>query len=102
MASTIADQVRAVATLLLPLNLRQWIRAQQRRLGLHRVPVGSVAYGELRRLTPISPVFGLDRGLPIIDRYFIEGFLHGHAADIRGRCSRWATPPIPAASAAIK
>lgn len=85
MASTIADWIRAVATALLPLGVRQWLRAQQRRLGLHRTPVGGVAYGDLRRLTPISPVFGLDRRLPIIDRYYIEGFLASHAGDIRGR-----------------
>jgi SAM-dependent methyltransferase len=29
-------------------------------------------------------VFGFDRGLPI-DRYYIEGFLQAHAADIHGR-----------------
>ena len=85
MASTIADRVRAVATLLLPLGLRRWLRAQQRRLNMHHTPVGGVAYGDLRRLTPISPVFGLDRSLPIIDRYYIEEFLASHAADIRGR-----------------
>ena len=52
---------------------------------MHRMPVDGVAYGGLRRLTPISPVFGLDRSLPIIDRYYIEEFLASHAADIRGR-----------------
>jgi SAM-dependent methyltransferase len=85
MAFMIADWVRAVATLVLPLGLRQWLRAQQRRLGLHRTPVGAVAYGDLRRLAPISPVFGLDRSVPTIDRYYIEGFLASHADDIRGR-----------------
>ena len=85
MASTIADRVRAAATLVLPLGLRQWLRAQQRRLGLHRTPVGAVAYGDLRRLAPISPVFGLDRSLPVIDRYYIERFLASHAGDISGR-----------------
>jgi SAM-dependent methyltransferase len=85
MASTIADRMRAAATLVLPLGLRQWLRAQQRRFGLLRTPVGALAYGDLRRLTPISPVFGLDRSLPIIDRYYIEGFLASHAGDIRGR-----------------
>jgi SAM-dependent methyltransferase len=85
MASTIADRVRAAATLVLPLGLRQWLRAQQRRFGLHRTPVGAVAYGDLRRLAPISPVFGLDRSLPVIDRYYIERFLANHAGDISGR-----------------
>jgi len=37
----------------------------------------------LRRLTPISRVFGLDRGQSI-DRLYIERFLSAHAQDIRG------------------
>jgi SAM-dependent methyltransferase len=39
--------------------------------------------GLLRRLTPISRTFGLDRGQPI-DRFYIERFLASHARDIRG------------------
>ena len=38
----------------------------------------------MRRLTPISKVWGFDRGLPV-DRYYIERFLAAHAADIQGR-----------------
>ncbi len=41
-------------------------------------------WSDLRRLAPISRVFGTDRGTPI-DRYYIENFLRRHAADIRGR-----------------
>jgi SAM-dependent methyltransferase len=41
-------------------------------------------WGSLRRLAPISQVWGLDRGLPI-DRYYIHGFLERHRSDIRGR-----------------
>jgi SAM-dependent methyltransferase len=47
-------------------------------------PPGELRLGSLRRLTPISDVWGLDRGSPI-DRYYIEGFLDRHAEDIRGR-----------------
>ena len=43
-----------------------------------------VRWGTLRRLTPVSRVFGFDRGL-CIDRYYIENFLARHADDIRGR-----------------
>jgi SAM-dependent methyltransferase len=43
-----------------------------------------VRWGDLRRVTPVSRLFGFDRGLPI-DRYYIEGFLARHAGDIRGR-----------------
>lgn len=43
-----------------------------------------VAFGDLRRVVPMSRQWGFDRGLPI-DRYYIEGFLARHAVDIRGR-----------------
>lgn len=33
---------------------------------------------------PLSDSWGFDRGTPV-DRYYIEGFLQRHAADIRGR-----------------
>lgn len=38
----------------------------------------------LTRLDPVSRTFGFDRGKPI-DRWYIERFLAGHAADVRGR-----------------
>lgn len=47
-------------------------------------PVGRVRLGDLRRTTPISRVFGYDRGQPV-DRHYIEAFLARHATDIRGR-----------------
>jgi hypothetical protein len=43
----------------------------------------SVRWGNLRRLTPVSRVFGLDRGEPI-DRYYIARFLQKHSDDIHG------------------
>jgi len=42
-----------------------------------------VHWGNLRRLTPISHIFGFDRGLPI-DRYYIERFLSNYELDVRG------------------
>jgi SAM-dependent methyltransferase len=48
------------------------------------IPVGKVHCGDLRRLTPLSRVFGYDRGLPV-DRYYIERFLAGETGSIRGR-----------------
>lgn len=41
-------------------------------------------WGIQHRLTPVSRIFGLDRGLPI-DRYYIESFLQRHSCDIHGR-----------------
>jgi peptidoglycan/xylan/chitin deacetylase (PgdA/CDA1 family)/glycosyltransferase involved in cell wall biosynthesis len=43
-----------------------------------------VEWGDLRRVQPVSPRWGLDRGQPI-DRYYIERFLERHRADVRGR-----------------
>jgi peptidoglycan/xylan/chitin deacetylase (PgdA/CDA1 family) len=43
-----------------------------------------IEWGDLRRLGPHSPAWGLERGLPI-DRHFVERFLDRHRADIRGR-----------------
>jgi SAM-dependent methyltransferase len=45
--------------------------------------VGWVHFGSLRRLKPISPYWGAERGRPI-DRYYIEHFLAIQAQDIRG------------------
>jgi len=45
---------------------------------------GQVKFGDLRRLTPISAVWGSDRGRPL-DRYYIENFLYEHRGDITGR-----------------
>jgi SAM-dependent methyltransferase len=45
---------------------------------------GLVDWGALRRLTPVSPVFGCDRG-QCIDRWYIERFLSAHASDVHGR-----------------
>ena len=40
--------------------------------------------GALRRLAPISEVWGFDRGTPV-DRFYIESFVGRHSGDIRGR-----------------
>ena len=42
-----------------------------------------VHWGNLRRTSPISTLFGTDRGQPI-DRYYIESFLLRHSTDVRG------------------
>lgn len=46
-------------------------------------PVGWARLGSLRRLRPISPDWGMERGQPI-DRYYIENFLAVHTADVQG------------------
>ena len=79
------DAGRAVATRALPLSLREWLRAQQRRLRLQSVRYGSVDFGDLDRLSPISPIFGKDRDLLSIERYYIEAFLGEYMRDVKGR-----------------
>lgn len=64
--------------------LRSRIVATQRRHRLQWPRTGSIDFGDLRRLTPVSRLFGLDRGRPI-DRHYIEAFLEANRADIRGR-----------------
>jgi SAM-dependent methyltransferase len=44
----------------------------------------TIDLGDLRRITPIDPGFGLGRGKPV-DRHYIEDFLRRNADDIRGR-----------------
>ncbi|OSP55077.1 class I SAM-dependent methyltransferase [Pseudoruegeria sp. SK021] len=84
--------LRDTATVVLPLNLRRWIRQQQRLHKLQSVPVGSVDFGGLRRVSPISAVFGQDRDLLTIERYYIEDFLARHASDIKGRALEMGDP----------
>ncbi len=42
------------------------------------------AWGNLRRVTPISATYGFDRGTPI-DRYYVDRFFTAHRDLIRGR-----------------
>jgi SAM-dependent methyltransferase len=47
--------------------------------------------GDLRRVTPIDPNWGFERGTPI-DRVYVESFMGGHATDIRGSVLEIAAP----------
>jgi len=58
---------------------RRWLIRQTR---LPRV--GSVDFGDLGRLEPVSRDWGFDRGMPV-DRFYIETFLQRHSEDIHGR-----------------
>jgi glycosyltransferase involved in cell wall biosynthesis len=76
------EQMRSFFKPLIPTAIRAQLRTL---LNLWTQPrVGTVKFGNLRRITPISQVFGFDRGLPI-DRYYIEAFLKRQSEDIRGR-----------------
>jgi SAM-dependent methyltransferase len=53
--------------------------------GGYKTPrLGHARFGSLRRLTPISTVWGFDRGTPI-DRCYIEQFLDANSRHIFGR-----------------
>jgi SAM-dependent methyltransferase len=53
------------------------------RQGLRRL-LRPARLGVLRRTRPLSEFWGFDRGTPV-DRHYIESFLAGHRADVRGR-----------------
>ncbi len=63
-------------------SLCRWLNGQRQRK--NNPPAGKVRFCDLRRVTPISREWGLDRGRPI-DRYYIENFLTQYTADIKGR-----------------
>lgn len=69
----------------LPRSARRWIRSRYAnyRKGLASPRIGKIDFGELRTLTPISEVFGGDRGAPL-DRYYIEKFLTANEGYIKG------------------
>jgi SAM-dependent methyltransferase len=47
--------------------------------------------GDLRRVTPIDPNWGFERGTPI-DRIYVDEFMQSRAEDIRGRVLEIAAP----------
>jgi SAM-dependent methyltransferase len=84
----------------LPAPIRDPLRAAVHRLAGDRWrlgasarqrPPGTIKWGHLRRLEPLSRNWGHDRGTPI-DRIYIEEFLAKHAADVRGSCLEVRSP----------
>jgi SAM-dependent methyltransferase len=82
---SLRDRAIALAKRYLPPASREWVVRQQRRYRLQWPRVGSVRFGDFYRTTPISPIFGIDRGLSV-ERYYIERFLDRHRTDVRGHC----------------
>jgi glycosyltransferase involved in cell wall biosynthesis len=74
--------VRAPASFL-KVACRRNLRAL--RSGMVRIRNKPVGFGDLRRVRPISPNFGFDRGGKPVDRRYIEDFLSRNAEVIRGR-----------------
>ena len=88
---SLRDRIIGLAKKHLPSGLRDWVVRVQRKYRLQWPRMGNMDFGSLRRVTPISPIFGIDRGLPI-ERYYIEKFLDEQSADIRGRCLEMGDP----------
>ena len=63
-------------------SLNEEIRGVSEQIGALGRP--AIELGDFRRTSPLSPMWGLDRGIPL-DRHYINGFLARHRADIRGR-----------------
>lgn len=80
--NSIVGRCISAAKGLLPVSLKRWIRTEQHRYSL-RPPLGRVRFGTLKRLAPINPTFGIERGQGV-DRYYIEIFLRKYIDDIRG------------------
>src|SRR5262245_4750987 len=80
--SVAISSVRVLGKRILPSPMRQWLAAVRHKLGVWP-PVGWVRFGSLRRVKPVSEIFGLERG-QAIDRYYVENFLAQHAVDVRG------------------
>lgn len=76
------DQARDLIRRTVPWPLRRVVH--QARGRLPSPPPGAVRFGDLRRPTPIGPVWAMERGTAV-DRYYIESFLDEHRSDIRGR-----------------
>jgi SAM-dependent methyltransferase len=62
---------------------RRWPRGPQPSAP-SAVSKSQIEWGELARVTPVSDIWGIDRGLPV-DRYYIGQFLSAHRTDMRGR-----------------
>ncbi|AFZ13624.1 Methyltransferase type 11 [Crinalium epipsammum PCC 9333] len=77
------EQLKLIVQRTLPGSALDWLKTQ-RQAYKHDPPLGRVSWGDLRRLTPISAFWGLERGQPL-DRYYIEKFLVQNSRDIQGR-----------------
>src|SRR5665647_257801 len=68
----------------MPISLGIWDRLPSTAQMKLRRLLQPAWFGSLRRTSPLSNRWGIDRGKPI-DRYYIEQFLQQQCKDIRGR-----------------
>src|SRR5437762_5517842 len=88
MLSSVQKRLAAGLKAILPIAVTQRLQAWWQDAAIRRLllwpPFGAVASHDLlRRTSPISRLYGADRGT-VIDRYYIENFLARHANDVRG------------------
>lgn len=77
------NSLKRIAQKILPQQTQNWLRTLIHNYQF-QPPLGKVNFGDFRKLTPISEIFGFDRGLPV-DRYYVEKFLNTEASLIKGR-----------------
>ena len=82
---SIRDNLINIAKKVFPAEFRNKVVRFQRKYRIQWPRMGSVNFGDFYRTTPISPIFGIDRGFPV-DRYYIEKFIEDNADYIKGRC----------------
>jgi SAM-dependent methyltransferase len=82
---SLRDIVISMAKKIFPPAFRNKVVRFQRKYRLQWPRMGSVSFGDFYRVTPMSPIFGIDRGFPV-ERYYIEKFLEANSKDIKGRC----------------
>ena len=82
---SLRDRIIGLAKKYLPSGLRNWVVSIQRKYRIQWPRMGKVNFGDFYRVTPISPIFGIDRGFPV-ERYYIEKFLEENSEDIKGHC----------------
>lgn len=88
---SLRDRAIGLAKAVLPPSARNWIVRKQKQHRLQWPRTGSVDFGDFRRVTPISAIFGMERGMAV-DRHYIEAFLQRYASDIRGRALELGDP----------
>lgn len=83
--------LRKIAKSFLPESFGRWVTFQRQKHRLQWPRAGSIKFGDFDRLSPVSSIFGFDRG-QAIDRYYIEAFLKENRSDITGRCLELGDP----------
>ncbi len=91
MNSLTKQNFREIVKKIIPLSIGNKIVELQKKYRLQWPRTGKIDFGDFARVTPISAIFGMDRGLPI-DRYYIEQFLAKQSAYIKGRALEMGDP----------